>query len=323
MIDRGHASKKRGKKSLKKSSISVVIPVYNDPEGIKVTLESILGQDYPSNLYEVIVVDNNSTDNTRSIIEGFSKKYPKRVKLLVEKDVQSSYAARNRGISASKGEIIAFIDSDMWADRDWLSVVSTKFKDQDVGYVGCNIRTHASGRSLVGLYNKFTGFPIETYMKDNHFAGAGCIVVRKTLFKKVGLFDARLISSGDREFGDRVWRSGVKQVLVRRFMLHHPARELLKSVLKKEFRIGRGNFQLASNHPDRFSNLKRDFKNIGFFLPPNPLKFFREKIRANKALSRNLTLKESVGFYLIRFLGKIAGNLGYFYEYFRKPNLRG
>jgi cellulose synthase/poly-beta-1,6-N-acetylglucosamine synthase-like glycosyltransferase len=301
----------------KQPFISVITAVYNEPSGIKTTLESMLAQDYPSDRCEIIVVDNNSSDNTREVVQEFSRKYPKRVRLLVEKNVQSSYAARNLGISSSKGEILAFIDADMWADRDWLSVVSTKFEDEDVGYVGCNIRIHTDRGSLVGLYNKFTGFPVETYMKESHFAGAGCIAVRKSVFKKVGLFDAGLISSGDREFGERVWRSGVKQVLVERFMLHHPARESLKSTLKKDFRIGRGNFQLAQSHPERFSSLRRNFSNIEFFLPPNPIKFFGKKIRANKALSHNLTFREGTVFYLISVLGKITGNLGYFNEYLK------
>src|SRR3972149_7571598 len=87
--------------------ISVVIPVYNDPGGIVVTLKSILNQNYPPDLCEILVVDNNSSDDTPEIIEEFAKKYPGRIISLKETGIQSSYAARNKAIKESKGEIIA------------------------------------------------------------------------------------------------------------------------------------------------------------------------------------------------------------------------
>lgn len=312
MVERGYAYKRRGKRSLKKSFISVVIPVYNDPKGIKLTLESLLSQDYPSSLYEIIAVDNNSTDNTRSVVKEFSKKYPRRVKLLVERDIQSSYAARNKGISASKGEIIAFVDSDMWVDKRWFGEISKSFSGKRVEYVGFNVRVKSGGTSLTGMYNELTGFPIKTYISEDHFSPTNCLAVKKDLFKKVGLFDPKLISSGDLEFGVRIWKKGFKQDFIEEVFLHHPPRKSLRSLVKKEFRIGRGNFQLVRNYPGKFGNLRRNFRNVGFFLPPNPLKFFRKKVRS----SRGFFLKEYVGLYLIGFLMKITSNFGYFYESF-------
>src|SRR3990170_3006911 len=94
--------------------ISVIVPVYNDAQRIGKCIESLLQQTYPHEKYEVIIIDNGSTDETREVI----KKYP--VKLLIEDKIQSSYAARNKGIKNAKGEVIAFTDSDCIPGNDWI-----------------------------------------------------------------------------------------------------------------------------------------------------------------------------------------------------------
>src|SRR6476646_11757769 len=91
--------------------VSVVVPVYNGEETIKTCVESLVGLDYPRDRFEVLIVDNKSTDGTRRVVE----KYP--VTLLQEAAVQSSYAARNLGVARSSGEIIAFTDADCVPER--------------------------------------------------------------------------------------------------------------------------------------------------------------------------------------------------------------
>lgn len=94
--------------------VSVAVPIYNGEQTICALLDSLLRQDYPKELYEIIVVDNNSKDRTRSLVE----RYP--VMLLQEHEIQSSYAARNRGIKHAKHSVLAFIDGDCVATRQWL-----------------------------------------------------------------------------------------------------------------------------------------------------------------------------------------------------------
>ena len=95
--------------------ISVIVPVYNSSGCIAELIGSLLDQDYPKELYEVIVVDNNSSDDTVSIIE----KHPF-VTLLRETETQSSYAARNTGIKAANHALLAFTDADCVATEQWL-----------------------------------------------------------------------------------------------------------------------------------------------------------------------------------------------------------
>ncbi|MEO6327576.1 MAG: glycosyltransferase family 2 protein [Ginsengibacter sp.] len=89
--------------------LSVIIPCYNSEKYIDRAIESVLNQTYSD--YEMILVDNNSSDNTRNILHGYRKKYPEIVKVLVERK-QGSPAARNTGLFSARGEWIQFLDAD-------------------------------------------------------------------------------------------------------------------------------------------------------------------------------------------------------------------
>ena len=96
--------------------ISVVIPVYNGEKTLRKCLNSILNQTYKH--YEVIVVDNNSTDKTKRIIEEFQHK-DKKIKSVFE-SYRSRGAARNAGVNVAKGKIIAMTDADCVVPENWI-----------------------------------------------------------------------------------------------------------------------------------------------------------------------------------------------------------
>jgi glycosyltransferase involved in cell wall biosynthesis len=100
-------------------------------------VQALLAQDYPADRYEVLVVDNNSTDRSAEVVA----RYP-RVRLLHE-PVQGDYAARNRGIAESRGEVVAFTDSDTAPRPDWLRAIVGHFE--------------ATGASLLVGRLEFTG----------------------------------------------------------------------------------------------------------------------------------------------------------------------
>lgn len=102
---------------MKDQKISVVIPVYNGEKTLARCLDSVLHQTYED--YEVIVVNNNSTDRTQDIIKGFQAIWGEKVKYVFEGH-RSRGAARNFGIKAAGGEIIAMTDSDCVVPAEWL-----------------------------------------------------------------------------------------------------------------------------------------------------------------------------------------------------------
>ena len=101
--------------------VSAVVPVYNDAKRIRHALEALLDQSYPSESLEIIVVNNRSTDETQKVVGEFERRNGGKVTLVHESEIQTSYAARNRGIGAARGEILAFTDSDCVPTRDWVS----------------------------------------------------------------------------------------------------------------------------------------------------------------------------------------------------------
>src|SRR5262245_61336705 len=100
--------------SVSKPFVSVIIPVWNDSHRLKACLQALELQTYPRTLYEVIVVDNASDEPADRVASEFSKART------ITEPTQGSYAARNKGISVAKGEILAFTDSDCVPALDWL-----------------------------------------------------------------------------------------------------------------------------------------------------------------------------------------------------------
>lgn len=249
--------------------LSIVIPVYNDPEGIKTTLSSLTQQTVPKSRYEIIAVDNNSTDTTRDVIKDFTEKYDN-VVLTTEERVQSSYAARNTGIKASQAEIIAFVDADMIVPNDWVDSVISEFQEISPDYMGCNVEVVAPEKTTIGKFNESYGFPINYYIQEMNFAPTCCLVVSRALLKDIGKFNASLISGGDSEFGRRAADNDYSMYFADNITMYHPARTTLKELISKGTRIGRGRAQKRRLREDPLLSL-RDL------LPPHPSKL-RQRI---------------------------------------------
>lgn len=122
--------------------VSVVIPTFNRGRLLGHTLDSLLAQraDVP---FEIVVVDNNSSDDTRSVIEAFAAGTNGRVRCVVEQ-TQGSSAARNAGIAASTGAIIAFVDDDIIAHPGWLAAHVAAYRDHPDAWC-------IAGRVVLGL----------------------------------------------------------------------------------------------------------------------------------------------------------------------------
>lgn len=229
--------------------ISVICPVYNDLEGLETTINSLLQQDFED--YEIIIGDNNSTDGTKEKAIEYANNHDN-VKVTIEREVQTSYANRNTAIKEASGDIVAFIDADMHVYPNWLRLIDDYFKSHNVDYIGCNVHIYANENNIFSQYNITTGFPIRKYIEEEHFAPTCCLVVRKKVFNNVGVFNPSMVSSGDKEFGERCYSHGFKQTFAENILMFHPARCTFKELKKKSFRIGRGFYQ-----HEFYSNVER------------------------------------------------------------------
>lgn len=228
----------------KKPCVSIIIPVFNDSKRLKRCLEALERQTYPKDLYEIIVVDNNSDENTKEIVDQFTQA------IITHESKQSSYAARNKGISLAKNEIIAFTDSDCVPASDWIEKgVFNLLKTPKCGLVAGKIQIfyqNPDQPTAVELYEKVTAFPQKKYVEELNFGATANIFTFKSVIVAVGSFDERLKSSGDYEWGRRVFANGYDQIYAEDTIVEHPARYSFEELNKKIARIIKGKQNLKA-----------------------------------------------------------------------------
>lgn len=285
----------------KKPCVSVIIPVFNDPGGIKTTLDSFEKQTLTEQ-FEVIVVDNNSTDNTRQVVNQLITDWRNpagKVRMVVEKQIRNPAASRNKGLKYAQADLISFIDADMWVNPGFLQKVlkASSKHNQKYLYMGNKVVTVVRNDSLVEKYNYVTAFPQEKYLNEKHMILTCGLTVNRNLVDKVGRFNDALFSSEDWEYGVRVHQLGVPQLFNPHIKMYHPARENLLSTLKKSFRIGRGLKQVTIKTDSCRPNTS--FEKI---LPKNPASF-------RKKVNKKLTDVGEIEFWLMYILDYLAMNV--------------
>ena len=280
-------------------SLDIIIPVYNDPEGIKDTITSIDKARRDSD--NVLIIDNGSTDRTPTVIQNLIGDKDN-MELYFEHDLQGSYAARNTGIQLAEGDLIAFLDADETVEESYFESAIGAMEDQNVDYLGCNVELTLSERTLVGRYNVRTGFPVEQYLRREHYAPTCALFVRRDVFTDVGRFDARLISGGDREFGERVHNAGYSQGYTEAATVYHPARTGVAALAKKNIRVGRGFCQKQRYHADRYGTPG---------IPPRPHGDSSNDDAAEEALS----LVVCAAFISLSLAMLACRGIGYYYEF--------
>jgi glycosyltransferase involved in cell wall biosynthesis len=204
--------------------IDVIICTYNRCEDLKDVLESLHHQDGAESIdYEITVVDNNSSDATKNVVEEFRKTFNKNVRYIFEKK-QGQAAARNRGIKESSGDIIAFIDDDAIASERWLNVVHQMFSSSDIDCLTGRIIPiwnsekpkwyHEQMHGVIGDINHGN----TTYILNDDMAG-GNMAIKMTIFKKYGGFKVDL--GEDSEFSSRILKYGCGIIYCPDMLIYH------------------------------------------------------------------------------------------------------
>ena len=178
-------------------NISVIICTYNRADSLADTLHCLTKQSYETANWELIVVDNNSNDNTKEIINQYSKKLPN---LIYKFEIQQGLSyARNLGINSAYGEIIVFTDDDVLPEIDWLSQIQNNMGKYNCDACGGYIAPRWEAPPPPWLTEIFYGFlaiktdingPRRLSINDELPFGAN-MVFRKSMFSKYGLFDTQ------------------------------------------------------------------------------------------------------------------------------------
>jgi len=218
-------------------NITIILCTYNRCETLSKALASIAVSNVPESIqWEVLVVDNNSKDQTREVVESFCHNYPGRFRYLFEPHQGLSYA-RNAGVREAEGRILAFIDDDVTVESSWLeNLVASLYRSE---WSGCGGRVLPQGTfsrpSWLGLEGRYALAPLAIFdlgpeareLREPPF-GAN-MAYRKEMFQKYGSFRTDLgrcadsmISNEDTEFGHRLIAGGEKLRYEPSAVVYHP-----------------------------------------------------------------------------------------------------
>ena len=229
--------------------ISVIIPSYNSEKTIQRTIEALLNQKFPKNNYEIIIVDDGSSDQTVNV----AREYP--VKVFPLPHNGPAYA-RNFGAKKSRGNVILFTDSDCVPDKNWIKNMVEPFEDKEVVGVSGTYKT-LNKESFIA---RFGGYEIDqrhekmAKQKTIDFIGTFSAGYRKNIFLKFGGFDTRFkTSSGeDPELSYRIAKAGLKQVFKPSAFVYHPhPATLFKYLRQKYYRAVWRNLMYWDKHKDK------------------------------------------------------------------------
>jgi GT2 family glycosyltransferase len=217
--------------------VSVVVPVRDGLDALRGCVAALLDQNYPPDAFEIIVVDNGSASSPAAVLPA-----DPRVLLLAE-PVAGSYRARNTGIQAARGSILAFTDADCVPAAGWLRAAVdhlAEYPGTDMigGRVGITVRRGAP-HSPPEWFELVEGFPQARYIATG-FAVTANLVTRRSVLDRVGDFDAELLSGGDAEWGRRVRAAGGTQRYLPEAVVWHPARSTWTELRHKTARTTSG-----------------------------------------------------------------------------------
>ena len=226
--------------------LSLVIATYNRAEQLMVTLGSVAMQSAETTTWECIVVDNNSTDNTRQRVEAFKSEHSDlNIRYIFEQNQGLSHA-RNAGIKASCGDIVAFIDDDERIVEEFISAYIDLF-DQHPDAMAAGgeiIAEYPTGRPR--WMSRYTERPIANHMSfgnsvrlfpSGRIPGGGNMAMRRRLFDSIGVFNTSLGRTGKRLLGgeesdlfERIAKQGYKVYYAPRAVMYHiiPAEKLTR-----------------------------------------------------------------------------------------------
>ena len=227
--------------------VSVVVCVYNGEKTLADCLEGTARLDYPD--FEVIVVDDGSTDQSARIASGFDVR-------LIRTENRGLSRARNAGIQAATGEIVAFLDADARPDPDWLAHLALTFRAHDVaGVGGPNVAPVGEGMvaECVGNAPGGPAHVLSTDLEAEHIPGCN-MAFRKKALEAIGGFDPRFRVAGDDvdvcwRIQERGWRIGFSPGAL---VWHHP-RATVGGYWRQQCGYGAAEAQLEAKWPEKYN----------------------------------------------------------------------
>ncbi len=216
--------------------ISVIIPVYNNKQRLEKLLLSLTNQTIDRRDYEIIVVDNESSDGSFELAHKFADK------VLIQNKLKSPYPSRNMGVKVARGDVKILIDSNVSVENDFLQQGAEQLESHNADIGAPNIIHPLSESSSIWEKLHYVHFqPVDESVANGGLSGI-CIFTRNNLFERVGYFKEDIRSNGDTIWSNEATKKGAKLVFLDKANVYYPPKNK-KQLIGQQIRIGHGNRQ--------------------------------------------------------------------------------
>lgn len=225
---------------------SVIVPTYNRSDEINELLNSLVNQSLDDNLFEVIIVDDGSTDDTDKVVNNVIEKAPINLRFL-KQDHKGPGEARNYGMKEAKGEYLLFIDSDCIADENWLTAYKIRLEQEEnkpAGFGGPDKVLPSFSPVQKAIDYSMTSFITTGGIRGHSQKGISKYYprsfnmgVRKDIYEKIGGM-GKLRHGQDIEFSHRILSTGEPVIKVEDAVVYHKRRMSIKKFFRQVFNWG-------------------------------------------------------------------------------------
>ena len=267
------------------------MPVYNGEQTIEDCIESLISVEYDRDKMEIIVVDNRSTDGTKAILQRYMPEI-----VVLDEAKKGASAARNKGITAARGEVIAFTDSDCVVDKRWLKNLVEPALEQGVGIVGGRILAINSNKKIAKAGEKIHSHK-RAFSDDIPHAISMNWASKKKVLEEVGLFDEDFLRSQDTDLSLRIYAAGYRFVYSENAIVYHRNSDTYKDLFYKGYLGGLYATKLYKKH-------KKFYKGRG--VEENKLNRLASLIKYIYKILKDESFSDGL-YIIVHYLGRICG----------------
>ncbi len=231
----------------KNSPVSIILNFYNEEDNLEECLDSIKDQTYTN--FEIIAVDDGSTDDSSHVVKSYSKYMDIKMYKTPHVGIKK---ARKGGVKKSSGEIVLVVDADEILEPDFMMEIVRTFDDKEVGAVGGILKSVGEGwvTDAYGVLNEIFYKLRKNEEREADWIQGGCSAYRREALEDVGgLADAKV--SADKDISWKMSDAGWKVILNEDAVAYHKDPQTLRSVMRREYNIGKREYWLLKEHKGR------------------------------------------------------------------------
>lgn len=243
--------------------VSVIVAARNAEGSMPALLERFERQTLPRDLFEVIVVDDDSDDGTAGVIQRSD------IAQLVRMPRRGgAYVARNAGLERARAAVVAVTDADCLPSQAWLEEGLEELDRQEADLLGGHLEVPLRARpSMAEIVDFVRYLDQRRAFEEAGFLATANIFIRRHVFDRVGPFNDRVISGGDREFSLKAAAAGLKVAYTPRAVVVHEPRLTARGLVRKAYRIGYGRAQVERHGHEAARGLPVIWRRPGAYIP--------------------------------------------------------